>query len=133
MVFTPTTYEDVAAFLYRDPFPNASIIGAIERRLPDLSGVSICAEPGRGIEGVLVMGPGVAGERAIGVEAVTEEAAGDLLEALPAGEEMSFGLHRPLVVNALRRKLQVHTGAVMVCFRCDESSFHADARGLARE
>src|SRR5437764_46183 len=133
MVLTPTTYDDVAAFLYRDPFPNASMIGAIERRLPDLSDVWIAAESGRGVEGVLVRAPGVAGERAIGIDAVTPAAAAELLDALPAGEEMSFGLHRPLVVETLRHRLRVHTGAIMLCFRCDTPSFQADERGLGRE
>jgi ribosomal protein S18 acetylase RimI-like enzyme len=133
MVCTPTSFDDVAAFLYRDPFPNANIIGAIERRLPEMADVWISAANGRGIEGVLVVAPGVAGERAIGIEAVTAAAAGELLDVLPIGEEMSFGLHRPLAVRALRQKLQVRADAVMIGFRCDADGFRADTRGVGRE
>src|SRR4051794_9527114 len=107
MVRTPESYDDVAAFLYRDPFANANLIGAIERRLPEMPDVWIAVAGGEHVEGVLVVAPGPGGERAVGIEASSPTAAAELLDILPAGEEMSFGLHRPRVVQALRQRFNV--------------------------
>jgi RimJ/RimL family protein N-acetyltransferase len=133
MVCTPTSFDDIAAFLYRDPFPNANIIGVIERRLPEMPDVWVSVAGRRSVQGVLVMAPGMAGERAVGIEAATATAASELLDILPAHEELSFGLHRPPVVSVLRRKFRVRDDATMIGFRCTEETFRADTRGLGRE
>jgi GNAT superfamily N-acetyltransferase len=133
MVCTPESYDDVAAFLYRDPFANANLIGAIERRLPEMPDVWIAVAAGKHVEGVLVVVPGPAGERAVGIEASSPTAAAELLDILPAGEEMSFGLHRPRVVRALRQRFNVRADAIMIGFRCDRECFRPDDRGLGRE
>jgi GNAT superfamily N-acetyltransferase len=133
MVCTPESYDDIAVFLYRDPFANANLIGAIERRLPEMPDVWIAVAAGRLVEGVLVVAPGPAGERAVGIEASSPTVAAELLDILPPGEELSFGLHRAPVVQALRQRFHVRSDAIMFGFRCERESFRPDDRGLGRE
>src|SRR5262249_53541420 len=96
MIHTTATFEEIARFLYRDPFANASILAAVERRHARLRDVWTYQE--RDVKGVLVFSPGPAGERGVGLEAETPEGAAALLESLPAGEEFGFGLHRSWMV-----------------------------------
>jgi GNAT superfamily N-acetyltransferase len=121
MIDTAASFEEIARFLYRDPFANASILAAVERRRPRLRDVRIYRDPE--VQGVLVFSPGPAGERGIGLEAETPEVAAALLASLPGGEEFGFGLHRPWMVPILEDLFRADRDAVMLAFRCDAADF----------
>jgi ribosomal protein S18 acetylase RimI-like enzyme len=122
MVEAGTSYDEIARFLYRDPFANASILAAVERRQPRMRDVRIYRE--RRVTGVLVFSPGPAGERGVGLEAETREAAAALLASLSIGEEFGFGLHRAWMTELLEEMFRAQRDAVMCAYRCDASRFH---------
>jgi GNAT superfamily N-acetyltransferase len=121
MIDTAASFEEISRFLYRDPFANASILAAVERRRTRLRDIWTYQE--RDVKGVLVFSPGPAGERGVGLEAETPEGAAALLESLPAGEEFGFGLHRSWMVPIVEDLFRAERDAVMCAFRCDTMHF----------
>jgi GNAT superfamily N-acetyltransferase len=120
MVAIPRDYDEVLAFLYREPFANAPLLAAIERRVRVADTWIYRAEE---IEGVLLLTPAGVGARSIGLEATTPAAAEALLSVLPAGEEFSFGLHREWLARFLEDRLRARRERHMAAFRCDVASF----------
>jgi GNAT superfamily N-acetyltransferase len=121
MIEAGTRFDEITRFLYRDPFANASLLAAVERRQPRLRDVWTYRE--RELAGVLVFSPGPGGERGVGLEAETPAAAVALLASLPAGEEFGFGLHRAWMTEILEELFRAQRDAVMCAFRCDAAGF----------
>ena len=132
-VRAPQRAEEALEFLYRDPFPNASLIGLIERGAAGGSGLEVRVADDGMIHGVLIVAPGPEGTRSAGLDAASLEAAEALLQALPAGERLQLGLHRPEVVTALNRVCTATPTGVMLAFRCDGPWLRARSAFPARE
>jgi GNAT superfamily N-acetyltransferase len=130
MVAIPPDYDEVLAFLYREPFANAPILASIERRTRV---ANTWIYRGDEIEGVLVLTPAGIGARRIGLEATTPVAAEALIAVLPAGEEFSFGLHRDWLARFLEERLRARRERHMNAFRCDASHFRPTPGGRLLE
>jgi GNAT superfamily N-acetyltransferase len=113
----PQGMEEALDYLYRDPFPNASLIAAVERGAVGAVQVRVAGEAE--VRGVLVVAPGPEGTRSTGLDADSIEAAEALLAALRPREPLQFGLHRPESVTALSRVCAVTPTGVMLAFRHD--------------
>jgi GNAT superfamily N-acetyltransferase len=113
----PLSLHEALDYLYRDPFPNASLIGAVEQGASQSIEVKV-AEAGA-VRGVLVIGPGPEEIRSVGLDADDAAAAEALLRALRPGERLQFGLHRPESVAVLNRVCRVSPTGVMLAYRCD--------------
>ena len=61
--------EEALEYLYRDPFPNASLIGLIERGAAGASGVEVRVAEAETVRGVLAAAPGPEGARSAGLDA----------------------------------------------------------------
>jgi GNAT superfamily N-acetyltransferase len=120
------------AFLYRDPFPNATLIGAIERGISG-GGVEVRVAEDEAVRGVLAVAPGPEGARSAGLDAEDLDVAEALLRALRFGERLQFGLHRPETVTALERVCTATPAGVMLAFRCDGPWLQARDPSPARE
>jgi RimJ/RimL family protein N-acetyltransferase len=116
-VRAPQRAEEVLAYLYRDPFPNASLIGAVERSV--LHSVQVRVAGDETVCGILVVVPGPEGARSAGLDTDRIEVAETLLKALRPGEPLQFGLHRPETVTALHRVCLATPTGVMLAFRHD--------------
>jgi RimJ/RimL family protein N-acetyltransferase len=113
----PERPEEALDYLYRDPFPNASLIAAVERGA--VGAVQVRVADQEAVQGVLVVAPGPEGTRSTGLDAESIEAAEALLRALRPQEPLQFGLHRPESVTALNRVCQATPTGVMLAFRHD--------------
>ena len=131
-VRAPRGAGEALAFLYRDPFPNATLIGAIERGIAG-GGVEVRVAEDGAVRGVMAVAPGPEGSRSVGVDAADRDAAEALLRALRFGERLQFGLHRPETVTALERVSAATPGGVMLAFRCDGPWLRARDLFPARE
>jgi RimJ/RimL family protein N-acetyltransferase len=116
-VRAPQSAEEVLDYLYRDPFPNASLIGAVERGA--IHSVQLRVVEEGMLSGVLVVAPGPEGTRSAGLDADRIEAAEALFQALRPQEPLQFGLHRPETVTALHRVYLATPTGVMLAFRHD--------------
>jgi ribosomal protein S18 acetylase RimI-like enzyme len=128
MVVVPENNREVLEFLYHDPFVNASLLAAIERR-PPRAGTWVYRR--EQIEGVLLFVPAPLGRRGVGLEATTGGAALALLETLPMAEEFAFGLHRDWMSAALETRFRARQDRCMGAFRCDAATFRPVPGGRA--
>jgi GNAT superfamily N-acetyltransferase len=131
-VRAPRGAGEALAFLYRDPFPNATLIGAIERGIAG-GGIEVRVAEEGAVRGVLAVAPGPEGSRSVGLDARDQEAAEALLRALRFGERLQFGLHRPQTVAALERVCAAAPAGVMLGFRADGPWLRARDPSAARE
>jgi len=125
--------EEALEYLYRDPFPNASLIGLIERGAAGASGGEVRVAEAETVRGVLAAAPGPEGARSAGLDAAGLDAAEALLRALPPRERLQLGLHRPETVTALNRVCAATPTGVMLAFRCDGPWLRARNFSPARE
>ena len=132
-VRAPQRAEEALEFLYRDPFPNALLIGLIERGASGSSGVEVRLAEEGAIRGVLVVAPGPEDGRSAGRDAECVGAAAALLRALPAGERLQLALHRPEAAAAVSGIGAVTPAGVMLAFRCDGPWLRARSAFPARE
>jgi GNAT superfamily N-acetyltransferase len=131
-VRAPVRIEEALEYLYRDPFPNASLIAAVERGPVGVVQVRVVEAAGL-VRGVLVMGPGPEGSRSVGLDADDVAAAEALLRAPRVRERLQFGLHRPEGVTALDRVWVTAPTGVMLAFRADGPWLWGRHVGPARE
>jgi ribosomal protein S18 acetylase RimI-like enzyme len=128
----PRGAGEALAFLYRDPFPNATLIGAIERGIAG-GGIEVRVADDGAVRGVLAVAPGPEGSRSVGLDARDAETTEALLRALRFGERLQFGLHREETVNALERVCAATPAGVMLGFRADGPWLRARDSAPARE
>jgi GNAT superfamily N-acetyltransferase len=131
-VRAPRGAGEALALLYRDPFPNATLIGAIERGIAG-GGIVVRVAEDDAVRGVLAVAPGPEGSRSVGLEARDAETTEALLRALRFGERLQFGLHREETVTALERICAATPAGVMLGFRGDGPWLRARASAPARE
>jgi GNAT superfamily N-acetyltransferase len=132
-VRAPQRAEEALEFLYRDPFPNASLIGLIERSASGVSEVEVRVAEDGTIRGVLVVAPGPEAGRSAGLDAEGPDVAAALLGALPARERLQVGLHRPEAATVLSRICTATPTGMMLAFRCDGPWLRARSAAPARE
>jgi GNAT superfamily N-acetyltransferase len=114
-VRAPQHAGEALAYLYRDPFANASLISAVERGAA--GGVQVRVAEEGAVRGVLVVAPGPDGTRSTGLDADCAGVAEALLRALRSNEQFQFGLHRSEAMTALSRVCTATPTGVMLAFR----------------
>lgn len=115
----PQRAEEALEYLYRDPFANANLIGAIERRSRGRGSLEVRMVEDGTVRGVLVVVPGPDGSRCAGLDADDLATAELLLQALRPKERLQFALHRPQAVTVLHRLYVTAAAGVMLAFRCN--------------
>ncbi len=130
-VHAPGRMEEALEYLYQDPFPNASLIAAVERS--PAGNLQVLVAEADAVRGVLVMAPGPEGTRSTGLDAGGIDSAEALLRGMSVREQVQFGLHRPESVTALNRVCVATPTGVMIAFRGDGPWLRARHRSPARE